>query len=135
MGITVHGRKLMIDGNRAADDAAYEDAGTYHKDGNVWRFVDLRDADGRIARLAVIRNGRLDDGMSAKAALSRKIIKDEIRSLLDDDYLLTEHCRTDRRTLGLFRSLTEVASQNSRYVPRSEEHTSELQSRFELVCR
>ena len=120
MGITVHGRKLMIDGNRAVDYAAYEDAWTYHKDGNVWRFIDLKDAAGRIARIAVIQNGRLEDGMSSKAALSRKIIKDEIRRLLDDEYLLKERCRTDRRILGLFRSLTEVASQNSRYVPLME---------------
>ncbi|WP_017548427.1 hypothetical protein [Salinicoccus carnicancri] len=117
MGITVLGRKLQIDGNRAAADyAAYEDPAAYHKGGDVWHFVDLKDAAGRIARIAVIRNGGLEDGMSAKAPLSRKIIKDEVRGLLDDESLLKERFRTARRTRGLFRTLTEVASQDSRYV-------------------
>lgn len=47
MGITVLGRKLQIDGNRAAADyAAYEDPAAYHKGGDVWHFVDLKDVAG-----------------------------------------------------------------------------------------
>lgn len=134
MGITVHGRKLLIDGDRAAADyAAYEDASPYHKDGHVWRFIDLKDAAGRIARIAVIRNRRIEGGMSAKAALSRKIIRDEVRSLLDDESLLKERCRTDRRTLGLLGTLAEVASQDSRYVPLREhvEMMTQLEGKLE----
>ncbi|HIW11769.1 MAG TPA: hypothetical protein H9891_01185 [Candidatus Salinicoccus stercoripullorum] len=128
MGITVDGRKLQIDGKRAASGyTAYEDASAYHEDGYEWRFIDLKDEAGRVARIAVILNGELESGMSAKAALSRKIIMDEVRSLLDDELHLKERCRTDRRALGLFDILTEVASQDSRYMPLREHIEMEIQ--------
>src|SRR5699024_12340283 len=91
------------------------------------RLLAVKDEAGRVARIAVILSGELESGMSAKAALSRKIIMDEVRSLLDDELHLKERCRTDRRALGLFDILTEVASQDSRYMPLREHIEMEIQ--------
>src|SRR5699024_12199827 len=45
--------------------------------------------------------------------------------------LLRQHAKYDMRLSGIIENGGEATS----LIPRSEEHTSELQSRFDIVCR
>src|SRR5207249_11844056 len=61
---------------------------------------------------------------------------DIAKSLLDDDVLIL---RSGKTMLNRERMLTDADGREhwtlTSKMPRSEEHTSELQSRFDLVCR
>src|SRR5206468_8797041 len=52
--------------------------------------------------------------------------------VVDDDHALRGHARELASRLG---DVCEVVCGDPRSLPRSEEHTSELQSRSDLVCR
>src|SRR5207249_11673045 len=78
--------------------------------------------------------GRIEDDFAAVAVDDDHLpgLNLLARIVEADDRRHFERSREDRRVI---RAAARVGGEAAHFGPRSEEHTSELQSRFDLVCR